>query len=270
MYGQRIVVGVSSSPLDWQTLAWAVGQANESGRDLVVCHACAQDSALAAPGAASRTALLELVEPALARAVSTARLRLGGDRVSVVARAMAPHDLLIQVVRASDLLVVGAPIHSGWLERRSTTHHIVRDAPCPVVVVRSTGSSGALRDRVVVGVDGSSSARAALEFGFSYAAEHRRPLAALTVNDRAETDLDGEVEPWQHKYPEVTVERFVLAGRPLETIVDASAGAALLVLGESSHSRLRQLLGSVSHGAIDRAACPVAVVGGDQRAGGMP
>jgi len=238
----------------------------------------------------TRLALLELVEPALARAIAAARLRLGGVRVVLVVRAKPPGELLVDVANWSDLLVVGAPADAGLLERGSITHHVVRQARCPVVVVRSCPVSGnavprgPFRGHVVVGVDGSASARAALEFGFAHAAGHRLPLVAvhatprgdgelwfdekflethLTAEPAALTLLAEEVEPWQHKYPDVAVKRAVFVGRPLEALLRASNGASLLIVGSSRRVRDRRLLGSVAHGAVDRALCPLGVVAGD-------
>jgi len=289
MSSHRVVVGVKGAPVNSAALLWAVAEAGETGMLLVVGYACPADSALAAPGAGTRMSLLELVEPSLARAVAAAKQRLGGDRVAVVARAEPPGEMLVGLAESSDLLVIGSPAGRGWLERGSTTHYVVRHARCPVVVVRQpsgtldTGEGGPFRGNVVVGVDGTASAQAALQFGFGYAVEHRRPLVALNVIPFAETDLwyddellethvtvesaalellAQEVEPWEHKYPDVAVKRAVFMGRPLDGIVRAADGAALLVVGDSSHGRVRQMLGSVSHGVIDRARCPVAVVHG--------
>ena len=168
---------------------------------------------------------------------------------------------------------------------------MVRRATCPVITVPSAvetvGENGSFRGHVAVGVDGSSHARAALEFAFAYAAEHNRPLVAITVisgtvieswypDEEHPPILGGapagldllavEVEPWQFKYPDVEVERAVLAGPTLEGLVRGARGAAILVVGSRGLGPIRQaLLGSVSHGAIDRSTCPVAVVHGDQR-----
>ena len=207
MSSQRVVVGVSGVSENWQTLSWAVTEAGEAGKLLVVCHACSADSALAAPGAGVRMPFLELVEPALARAVAAARQRLGGDRVTFVARAEAPGEMLVGLAEASDLLVVGAPARPGWSERGSTTHHVARNARCSVVVVprssvtRDDGPVGPFRGHVVVGIDGSASAQAALQFGFGSAAEHRRPLVAVNVTPRAETDVWYDDELLEHISP---------------------------------------------------------------------
>jgi nucleotide-binding universal stress UspA family protein len=295
MSRRSVVVGVCHSPESWPAMSWAVVEAGRNGGRLVVCYACTAGSPLAGPGAGARMALLEVVEPALARAVAAARVQLGGaQRLTVVPRGEPPGEALVGLAHGADLLVVGAPSRQGWMERGSTLHDVVRHASCPVVVVRpstfdahiggAADERGArpFRGHVVVGVDGSVPARAALEFGFEYASDHRRPLLAVHVTPRAASDLwyDDElletrlsvepaalellaieVEPWQHKYPEVTVKRAVYMGRSVDGILRASDGATLLAVGNSRRGRVSRLLGSVTQGAIDRAQCPVAVVG---------
>jgi len=234
---------------------------------------------------------LTLQLPAIARGVAAAQLRLGGHRVQVVVRPEPAGELLVGIADRSDLVVVGPPVRPGWLERASTASYVVRHAPGPVVVargdseVRSGDGRGPFRGNVVVGVDGSASARPALAFGFEYAAEHRLPLVALHVTERGSTDvwyddqllethlvgepealelLAAEVEPWQHTFPRVSVKRAIFAGPPLSGLLRGSDGAALLVVGDRGLGPVRRaLLGSVSQGAIERAGEPVAVVRGD-------
>lgn len=296
----RVVVGVAARSTDWGTLSWAVTEASATGRHLLVCYACPPESPLAVPGAGERVSMLELAEPAFARAVAAARLRLGGDRVAVAVRPQPPDALLVAAASSMDLIVVGAPVRAGWLERGSTTHQVVRHAPCPVVVVRPSRSGPAdsgqpFRAHVVVGVDASTPARAATEFAFAYAAEHHLPLAAVHVAPGADQDvfldddpprghhpdLGGagpsaawpsaagpsrgalfadEVEPWQHKYPDVALRRAVFSGRPLAGLLRASGGANLLCVGNSGNGLALPALGSVTHGAVDQAPCAVAVV----------
>jgi nucleotide-binding universal stress UspA family protein len=85
----------------------------------------------------------------------------------------------------------------------------------------------------------------------------------LTAEPAALALLAEEVEPWHHKYPDVAVKRAVFVGHPLKALLRASNGADLLIVGRSRQGRDRRLLGSVAHGAIDRATCPLAVVAGD-------
>jgi nucleotide-binding universal stress UspA family protein len=286
-----VVVGVGGSPAGWQALSWAETQVSRAGGHLRMCYACAKDSALAVPGAASRLSVVELAEPALARAIAAARSHLGGDRVSVVVRAVPPEELLVDAANSADMVVLGAPVHTGLREWGSTAHYVVSHAASPVVVVRpfaradQTDPHPPLSGHVVVGVDGSSAARAALEFGFRYASAHRRPLAAVAVTAHADGDmwyddafgethlapepvvleqLAVEVEPWHHKFPDVAVKRAVFAGRAMPGLTRAAARAALLVIGNRGFGPARSvLMGSMNHLLVDRAPCPVALVRGD-------
>jgi nucleotide-binding universal stress UspA family protein len=329
VFGTLVVAGVGGSPASWQALSWAEAEASASGGRLLICHACPRDSTLATPGAASRMSLVELAEPALARAVAAARARLGGDRVSLVVRAAPPAELLVDVASSADMVVVGAPQRSGLREWGSTTHHVVSHAASPVVVVRPTPVMSVARPlvrtavagrvesaprtqtppahdhstldhqapdhqvpehpsfagHVVVGVDASSAARAALDFGFRYASTHRRPLVAVTVTSHADSDLwyddtfgethltaepaalallEEEVEPWRHKYPDVAVKRAIFSGRVLPGLLRAARSASVLAIGNRGFGPARSvIMGSVSHAVVDRAPCPVAVVRGD-------
>jgi nucleotide-binding universal stress UspA family protein len=279
---QTIAVGVSGVD-SWRTLAWAVAEATIVGGRVVVCHVCPPDSVLAAPRAYLSLAALGLADPGLSRAVAAARHRLGEERVDLRICLGKPGEALVDAATDADLMVVGAPRRPGWAERASTTHHVVRHAACPVVVVRpgSDARRGPFAGHVVVGVDGSEPSRAAVELGFAYAFAHRRPLAAVHVaaqppegywfdEDRLETHhvdqpagsvlLAEQVKSWRHDYPTVAVKRALYVGRPLPGLLRAADGAKLLVVGDRGRGRaVRALLGSVSHGAVDHAVCPVAI-----------
>jgi nucleotide-binding universal stress UspA family protein len=258
--------------LNWLTLSWAITEAGVGPKDLLVCYACAPDSPLAVPGASARMGVLERVEPTLARVVAAARLRLGTDRLSVVVRPEPPGELLVRTASPGDVIVVGAPPRPGWFARESTTRYVLRHAPCPVVVVRPSADLAerahgrAFSGHIVVGVDGSVPARGALGFGFTYAAEHRRPLVAVNVTPHGEHDLwvddvllethltaepaalellAVEVERWRHKCPDVSVKRAVLVGRPVAGLLRAADGAAALVVGGGRRGAVSRIVGSV-------------------------
>src|SRR5437588_677499 len=67
-------------------------------------------------------------------------------------------------------------------------------ARCPVVVARPVrGQGGLFAGHVVVGVDGSAPARAALAFGFGFAETHGLPLAAVHAAGTHHDDQPGDV-----------------------------------------------------------------------------
>jgi nucleotide-binding universal stress UspA family protein len=224
--------------------------------------------------------LLELVDPALARAVARTRTRLGGHRVTVRAEPARASTMILDAARGAQLVVLGPPARTDLLGRIRTAHRVVAHSPVPVVVARRGGgrTHGPFAGHVVVGVDDTAASRAALEFGFQEAVLHRRPLAAVHVTAERREDfwydetwleshfvtepvgldlLAQEIEPWAHKYPEVPVKRGVFAGVPVDGLLRAADGAALLVVGGSTH---HTLLGTVADGVIDAADAPVAIV----------
>jgi nucleotide-binding universal stress UspA family protein len=282
-----VVVGVSDSPANARTLAWAVREAAATGATLVVTRADVNKPEVWGAVARGSLRALEIVDRTLARAVAAARVRLGDQRVVIVVDRDPPGELLVHRARPGGLIVLGPPGHAGWWARGSTTYYSATHAPCPVVVVHEStepagdGVSPHFRDHVVVGVDGSPAAREALGFAFAFAAEHDRPLAAVYVLRHLENDvwfddtmlethlatdpdearaLAEEIEPWHYKYPAVKVKRALVAGRPAEWLRLASAGAALLVAGTAGGGPAA--LGSVSRGLIEQAYCPVAIVRG--------
>jgi nucleotide-binding universal stress UspA family protein len=281
MPARTIAVGAHAT--SYPALAWAIAEAGAWGARLAICHVCDPDSALVGrdrvpPG------LLELANPPLARAVAAARDHIGGQRVSLSIATGHIGEALVRAADGADLLVVGAPEHTGWAQRRSTTHYAVQHARVPIVVVRtaSTAAHGPFAGHVVVGVDGSPQARAALAFGFGWAAEHRRPMVAVHVTDRQQQDawldesrlethlvaepagldlLADEIAPWHNRYPDVRVKRAMFAGPVHRGLSRAAAGAILLAVGTRGLGlAARAVLGSVSHAAVDGAPCPVAVV----------
>jgi nucleotide-binding universal stress UspA family protein len=276
-----IAVGVGGAG-GWQALAWAAQEATATRAHLVIHHVCPPTSLLARSPGSPSTARLELADPALGRAVAAVRAKLGGDRVRLLIHTGRPGPVLVDAATAGDLLIIGTGTHGG------TVHHVVRHARCPVVVVRPVvrSRSATFAGHVVIGVDGSAAARAALEFGFGYAHDHRLPVAAVHVSALGRADyfhddvtlsthftvepaelelLAEEVEPWSHKYPQTPVKRAVLAGGTVDGLVRAGEGAGLLVIGDKHRGPVsRVATGNVPLSVVDRAPCAVAVVAEDR------
>jgi nucleotide-binding universal stress UspA family protein len=149
---------------------------------------------------------------------------------------------------------------------------------CPVVVVRGTARNQ--EGPVVVGVDGSSVSEAALAFAFEAAAA--RGVELVAVHAWLPTAIDRALEPlvdwdvvaveedailaerlaeWGQKYPQVTVRRTVVRDGAARALVDATRDGQLVVVGSRGRGNAAGLLlGSVSHGVLHAANCPVAVV----------
>ena len=239
-------------------------EASRSGAELVVVRAGVPKGTALGSLARNGIRALELVDPALARAVGAARLALGEDRVTIVVDRDPPGPVLVRLARSDDLVVVGAPERPGWWARVSTTHHVATRAGCPVVVVHSAGPAG--RAPVVIGLDGSPASRSAIEEGFVFASARGLPVQAVIVptvvatatGDDPTEAVAAELEPWHLKFPEVALTTAVLPGRPADALRRSATGAALLVVGATGTGLAR--LGTVTRELIERAPSPVAVV----------
>jgi len=81
------------------------------------------------------------------------------------------------------------------------------------------------------------------------------------VADEEDAVLAERLAGWGQKYPQVTVRRRVLRDGAVRALVDASRGAQLVVVGSRGRGNAAGLLlGSVSHGVLHAAQCPVAIV----------
>jgi nucleotide-binding universal stress UspA family protein len=136
-------------------------------------------------------------------------------------------------------------------------------------------------------VDESDRSDRALEYAFQYAARHGGrvhaihavhavhdrvallPMPPVSARDRVAPNQDltarellaDAVTPWALKCPAVEVETTVVDGSAAWALVQASKGAALVVVGSRGHGGFAGLLlGSVSQALLRHADCPVAVV----------
>lgn len=143
----------------------------------------------------------------------------------------------------------------------------------------STPASGG---GIVVGVDGSSGAQAALEFAVAEATLRETSVRALhawqcPVSDGGWVVPATEYEAYARSVLDEAVAKAIPAdsrgprtppvqadtqeGHPAERLLAAADGADLLVVGSRGHGGfVGLLLGSVSQHAVTHAACPVVVV----------
>jgi nucleotide-binding universal stress UspA family protein len=136
---------------------------------------------------------------------------------------------------------------------------------------------------IVVGVDGSAGSRKALRWAAAEAADHGADLVVVNVWEHTLLPPAGSVSVSEHYVPDpsqrtaddllqvikdelgdqppILVQPHVKQGRPAKVLIDESASAELLVVGERGHGGFAGLvLGSVSQHVAAYAKCPVTVV----------
>ncbi|MFD4708133.1 universal stress protein [Streptomyces sp. NPDC058430] len=140
--------------------------------------------------------------------------------------------------------------------------------------------------RIVVGVDGSPSSRAALRWAVRYAGLVGGRVEAISAWEvpgmaswsapAVDTDFDeGEAERGLVEEVRAVlgedggslVRERLVRGNAAEVLVDAAQGAEMLVVGSRGHGSFRRaLLGSVSQQVAHHAPCPVTIIRPDMRA----
>lgn len=267
-----IVVGYDGSGDSELALAWADELAAEQGRRLrVLISEVDPTQVLEATGDwhAARMAQLE----------AQARDRLAGarcPRTEVEMATLPPAQALIDASAQAVTVVVGARGHGllSGVVLGSVSQHVTRHASCPVVVARAPYHPDA--DRVVVGVDGSTGSRKALDFAFEHASRKASPVVAVHAwrnsfgrnSDglmeeirAAERILSEALAGFGDQYPDVKVTTEAVPVAPQRALAEASRWAGLVVVGSRGLGAFAGLLlGSVSQSVLHHARCTVAVV----------
>jgi nucleotide-binding universal stress UspA family protein len=280
-----VVVGVDGSGSAYRAVEWAAAEAARRGVALRLVRAFSwttSDHPARQSGSVARyrDQLLEVARHQVARAARIAEDTWPDVEAMPQVEIGAPIEVLGSEARRAQLLVLGDRGLGGvaGLVLGSVAVALAAWGACPVVIVR--GEPRNQEGPVVVGVDGSSVSEAALAFAFDAAAARGVELVAVhawspTEIDRAlEPVLDWDVvavgedavlaerlEGWGQKYPQITVRRTVVRDGAARALVDASRGAQLVVVGSRGRGNVTGLLlGSVSHGVLHGAHCPVAIV----------
>lgn len=189
----------------------------------------------------------------------------------------------VQVMRAqtedAEMVVLGSRHLTSAAELLTTGSiavPVVAHAHCPVVIVRGPEQRGVINPFLVVGVDGSPRSEPALAFAFDEASRRRAlldavfvtgPHASKATDAEARIKLAENLAGWKERYPDVVVRPQIARGHTVHELVSASRTALSLVVGTRGLGGFRgMLLGSVSHGVIHHASCPVIVVPGSDAA----
>ncbi|MER7542919.1 universal stress protein [Actinomadura sp.] len=272
-----VLAGIDGSAASDHAITWAADEAARFGKDLNLVHVV-ETATLDLPGRTTDGISEELVREG-DRILREGRDRALRRRPELTVETMLVHDRnvpagLRQYSGDAVEIVVGHRGRGGFagLLLGSTALRLTGHYPGPVIVVRDQAEDGA--GEVVVGLDLDEEPGAALGYAFAAAAARGTRLRALhawrpaplalesgadlrIAADALRERLAAALAPWRGRHPGVEVAEDVVIGHPVEALGRASAGAGLVVVGSRGRSFP---LGSVSHGAVHHARCPVAVV----------
>lgn len=269
---RSIVVGIDGSREAGYALAWAIREARLRELPLRIVHA----------GRVPEDADDAVVE-LLSRAEQQAHIAEPGLELSTEQVDGRPVPALAGFMTNAAMVVVGRRGVGGFtgLLLGSVAHGLSQVATCPVVTVPSPELP--VVNRVVVGVQSAEEDQSTIEFAFEAAARRRAELRAVHAWERPtplgvgdvvplvydldslqadETELVTKVlKPWRHRYPDVHADGQAVRGHAVRVLDQRSSDAVLLVVGRHGGGRrLPVVLGSVAHGVLHHARCPVAVV----------
>lgn len=273
----RIVVGVDESASARDAAAWAADVASVRGAPLHLVHVV--------PGGTGDSPIT--VSPSWLTELRAAAARAGAQ--SEGTEIVPGNAVDVLAARAADarMLVLGSYGSGAWsgMLAGSVALGLIERVRCPVVIVR--GSAPQIPPPrggpVIVGVDGTPFGQAALGFAAELARSLGSGLTAVhtwtdvaadragglhriaddeaALTEQATARLDAALARVTAACPELPVERVVVGDTPLRALMNAAAGARLIVVGHRSSRPDRGMaLGSTSQALVEFAPCPVAVV----------
>lgn len=283
-----ITAGVDGTDESLAALAWAAREAVRRDTALRVVHAWRHHPG-AAPEAADRDAQRAWVGEAVERAVTAVTERYPGLTVTTDVLEGHPVETLVAAAADAELLVLGSRGHGavvGFL-LGSVGRQVIAETTRPVVLVRAGDkpSSEVAGHEIVVGQQGEpEDSAAALRFAFETAAARGASVrvvrawqlppvfayspGSLKLLDEAgglepfeQQALDEAVRPWRERFPDVRVVEHIEMGSAGQVLLSVAGRAQLMVVGRRAHrTAVGARIGSVAHGVLHHADCPVAVV----------
>ena len=285
-----IVAGTDMSDRAQNAVEWAADRADDLGRKLMIVLALPE---VPIP---PRSRLFDAMRtgdyPEHLRKLADERLGLLRDRVHskhpdlevevVIDEGLASY-VLAQASKVAELVVVGARGANAPMKVRAlggTADAVVAYGRGPIAVVtdHDVVTPGG---PVVVGVDDSPEAEAALKIAVAEAVRLAVPvravhawdltpwmvgpmgvstLMAIPDTDKLVARIDDMVEPYRREHPGLVIQVDVVEARPSAALVAAGEGASLLVVGSRGLGGFTGLLlGSTSKEVLRDAACPVIV-----------
>ncbi|MEU0969162.1 universal stress protein [Streptomyces sp. NPDC005917] len=282
-----ITAGVDGTEESLAALDWAAREAVRRGLPLRVVHAWRYEELGALGG--DRETQQGWVSDGVGESVRTVTGRYPDLVVSIDIVEGGPVEVLVDAAAGAELLALGSRGHGpvvGFL-LGSVGQQVIAEAIRPVVLVRAGDrptAEAAGREVVVGQQGGEEDSVAALEFAFETAAARGAtvrvvrawtlpPVFAYSPGSLRLLDETGGLEPYEKKalseavgplrerFPDVPVAEHVEMGSAGQVLLSVAGRAQLMVVGRRAHrTAVGARIGSVAHGVLHHADCPVAVV----------
>ncbi len=285
-----VLVGVDGSTASMMAVDWAIAEAKQLGwRVHVVCVYSLPTFSGATLDGGYLAIDDKQIRAGAERVVADAAARAAGSGV-VITTAVEPGDstgVLLELSRQAGLIVIGKEGGTAFADRLlgTVSTSLAPRAHCPTVIVPVHGEKHTLRlpvRRIVVGVDGSVSAKKALKraiqeaelWGAELTAVAAVPIAqgagamAWVPGNIDRDQLLADVREGLNVTVDqalgdrtLTVRRHALDGSPAALLTEFSTAVDLLVVGTRGRGGFAGLLlGSTSQTVIAHSDCPVLVV----------
>jgi nucleotide-binding universal stress UspA family protein len=257
--GRPIVVGFDGSPASETALGWAFAEAALRQAEVSAVMAAVRSFG---PSPQTEMGWMRFVE-------AEDRTAGAGVKATLVPCFGLPVTELQRHARrtGADLLVVGrrglgpmARLVAGSVSE--TLGEYPRQA---LAVIPEAWGAGMAAGRILAGFDGSPSSLPALRWAIDEGDRRCATVEVVRVRDRSGADRTSNfAEVGMDELVDVDGANVVvreLEGRPVEVLLNESAGADMLVVGTRRLGPIGQLLlGSTSHALIQRSAVPLVVV----------
>lgn len=275
----HVVIGIDGSQASESALRWGLSYATHHHARVTLLQVA--DDSFLSDRAVFRSESQAVSDRLLNADIEMAKsLGFTGD-IDGIAVVGHPIEEFERISRDADLIVVGdhtgSKISGAFFGSRSVKIAAVSSAP--VVVVPQSYSEQ--KPGVVVGVDGSDAAQAAIRYAAEEASRLHVDLTAVYAwmppltpgleqlwseellaaqQSTAEEALAIATAGLAERFPDVEVHRRVVQAPPIGALTAEASGATLLVVGSRGRGNFaRLLLGSVSQGVLSNLPCPVVV-----------
>ena len=275
-----IVVGINGSAGSEAAMAWALHRAARLKLPVIGVHAV--DDRWMSPDFQYHELIRESGMELLRQVQEDAAKKQPDVEVDVQLRHGSPGSALKEMSKDASMVVIGSH-HRHWADGGPMTDRalqVVTASDSPVAVIPQ-GQAPEGRG-VVVGVDGSEESLQAVAFAASEADREGDELTALlafrrparwvqsgmpasglaeVIEEEDRIVLAESVAGLRDRYPDLAVnQRLDKDTDPAKALVEAAAGARLLVIGSRGRGGFsRLLLGSTAHAVLLRVPCPTVV-----------